>query len=410
MIAFSNCKWVCVLTIMVFTLTGWAQEQPDSILKAARHWAEQKEFAKAIPVITRLSQQYPNDNDISLFLAQLYYWSLSYADARELLIPLADPGSGNEEAFDLLIRVEFQLQHYDEVVNKCELGKQAFPSRLNFYLFQQALAFEKLNQDQKALAALSQIPRGAIHSRDAEYLKTQLLKKNKNTISVGYLNTSFNHPGFAPWHLAHLEYLRRSGSIAIGGRLNYGYLFGSDAAQAELIAYPKLGRRSYLDLNAGYSAAERIFPLWRFGAEWFYDQEKIFYSLGGRYLDFRTIQVLMMTGQFGINFKDWRAGYRHYEVRQNDNWFASHILTLRKSFELRESYVQLDLQYGGIPYYFFSTDAFSRIKAYRIGLNGMIRVGDNFFIQPVFMYEREEYIPDTFRNRYNVQFIFSKRF
>lgn len=410
MIAPSNCKWVFVLTIMAFAFAGLTQQQPDSILQAARRWAEQKEYDKAIPSIIRLKQQYPEDKDISLFLARLYYWSSSFANARELLIPLAIPGSGNEEAFDLLIRVEFELRHYDEVINKSELGKQVFPSRAHFYLLQQALAFEKLNQDTKALAALSQIPNGTPHSRDAQYLKTQLLKKNKNTISIGYLNTGFNHPGFAPWHLAHMEYLRRSGSIAIGGRLNYGYLFGGDAAQAELIAYPKLSRRSYLDLNAGYSAAERIFPLWRFGAEWFYDQVKTNYSLGARYLDFRTIRVLMLTGQLGINFKDWKAGYRHYEVRQNDNWFASHILTLRKSFELRESYVQLDLQYGGIPYYFFSTDAFSRIKAYRIGLNGMIRVGDHFFIQPVFMYEREEYIPDAFRNRYNVQFIFSKRF
>lgn len=410
MIAPSNCKWVFVLIIMAFAFAGLAQQQPDSILQAARRWAELKEYDKAIPSIIRLKQQYPEDKDISLFLARLYYWSSSFADAREVLIPLAVPGPGNEDAFDLLIRVEFELRHYDEVISKSEQGKQVFPSRANFYLLQQALAFEKLNQDTKALAAISQIPNGTLHSRDAQYLKTQLLKKNKNTISIGYLNTSFNHPGFAPWHLAHMEYLRRSGSIAIGGRLNYGYLFGSDAAQAELIAYPKLSRRSYLDLNAGYSAAERIFPLWRFGAEWFYDQAKTNYSLGARYLDFRTIQVLMLTGQLGINFKDWKAGYRHYEVRQNDNWFASHILTLRKSFELRESYIQLDLQYGGIPYYFFSTDAFSRIKAYRIGLNGMIRAADNFFIQPVFMYEREEYIPEAFRNRYNVQWIFSKRF
>lgn len=410
MIAHSNYKWICFLTILVINSTGWAQEQPDSVLIIARQWAEQKEYHKAIPVIIQLKQQYPEDKDIALFLAHLYYWSFSYTDAREVLIPLADPVSGNEDAFELLIRIEFQLEHYENVVNKSEEGKRAFPSRLNFFLFQQALAFEKLNEDKKALVALSQLTGDYIHSRDVAYLKTQIFKKNNNTVSVGYLNTSFNQPGFAPWHLAHLEYLWRSSSIAVGGRLNYGYLFGGDAAQAEIIAYPKLSRHSYLDINAGYSAAERIFPIWRLGAEWFNDQKRINYSLGARYLDFRTIQVLMLTSHLGVNFKAWKTGYRYYEVRQNEHWFASHIITLRRSFELRESYVQLDLQYGAIPYYFFSTDIFSRIKAYRIGLNGMIRIRDNFFIQPVLMYEREEYIPDTFRNRYNFQFIFSKRF
>lgn len=406
----SNCKWVCFLFILAFAVKMAAQQQPDSIMQLARQKAEQKDYNQAITLITDLSRQYPENKDFTLYLAQLYYWSSAHQTARDILIPLADAKTGSAEALNLLIRVDFQLQRYNDVVERSEKGRATFPSHLNFYLFQQALALDKLNHDHQALALLSQIPAEAENSKDAQYLKTQILKKRKNTVSAGYLNTSFSQPGFAPWHLAHIEYLRKSQSVAWGGRLNYGHLFGGGAAQAELIAYPKLGPRSYLDLNAGYSAAERIFPLWRFGAEWFYDQAKINYSLGARYLDFRTIQVLMLTGHFALIFKDWKAGYRHYEVQQNDSWFASHIFTIRKSFELKESYVQLDLQYGGIPYYFFSTDAFSRIKAYRIGINGMFRVMDNFFIQPVLMYEREEYVPDTFRNRYNVQFIFSKRF
>lgn len=410
MSALSNCKWVCFFLMVAFAGNILAQQQPDSIMQLARQKAEQKEYSQAITLITDLIRRYPDNNDFLFYLAQLYYWSSAYQTARDILIPMTDSKPGSAEALNLLIRVDFQLEQYNDVVDRSEKGKTLFPSYLSFYHFQQALAFEKLNQDHQALAAISQITGESLNSRDAQYLKTQILKKQKNTLSAGYLNTSFSQPGFAPWHLAHLDYLRKSTHLAWGGRFNYGHLFGGSAAQAELIAYPKLGRRSYLDLNAGYSAAERIFPLWRFGAEWFYDQAKVNYSIGGRYLDFRTIQVLMLTGHLALNLKDWKAGYRHYEVRQNDNWFPSHIFTLRKSFELKESYVQLDLQYGGIPYYFFSTDAFSRIKAYRIGINGMFRVMDNFFIQPVLMYEREEYVPDTFRNRYNVQLIFSKRF
>jgi len=396
--------------MMTFAGMMQAQQQPDSLMQLARLKAEQKDYNQAINLVTDLIRQYPDNKDFSLYLAQLYYWSSAYQTARDLLVTLSENDTGSADALNLLIRVDFQLGRYNDVVERSEKAKATFPVHLNFYLFQQALAFEKLNQDHQALSSLSQISGESLNSRDAQYLKTQILKKQKNTISAGYLNTSFSQPGFAPWHLAHIDYLRKSGHVAWGGRFNYGHLFGGSAAQVELIAYPKLSRRSYLDLNAGYSSAERIFPLWRFGAEWFYDQAKINYSLGARYLDFRTIQVLMLTGHIALNFKDWKAGYRHYEVQQNDNWFASHIITLRKSFEIKESYVQLDLQYGGIPYYFFSTDAFSRIKAYRIGINGMFRAMDNFFIQPVLMYEREEYVPDTFRNRYNVQFIFSKRF
>ena len=79
-------------------------------------------------------------------------------------------------------------------------------------------------------------------------------------------------------------------------------------------------------------------------------------------------------------------------------------------FEEKEAFVQLDLQYGAVPYYFFVNEEFLRTSAFRVGVNCRFRVSNNFFIQPIFMFELEEYIPKEFRNRYNTQLILSKRF
>lgn len=185
---------------------------------------------------------------------------------------------------------------------------------------------------------------------------------------------------------------------------------GVSSMQGEIDIYPKIGKKSYLYLNAGASDGKSIFPGVRIGTELFHDFKKLTVSLGGRYIHFNTAQVIMLTGHLGRNFNSYHISYRPYIVYQNGNWFDSHILNLRKSFEQKETYIQLELQYGAVPYYFFITDEFLRTTSYRAGINCHIRIKDNFFIQPILMYEFEEYFPSNYRNRFNVQVILSKRF
>lgn len=400
-----------LMVMFTLWLSQSAQGQnPDSVMNIARNLAAGQEYSRALALVTDLHRAYPENQDYIIYLARLYYWSKEYAKAKELLIPLTLPEPAGQEAYDLMIQVEYQLGAYPAVIEKCQRGKALFPTQVHFYGFQEALALEKTGKDEEAKKILDEIPATAPNRRDAVYLRTQILRKQKNTIAAGYLNTSFNNPGFAPWHLAHLEYFRKTSSFAIGGRLNYGHLFGADAVQIEADAYPRIGKSAYLFLNAGYSGAERIFPRYRLGGEFFQDIGRYNFSIGSRYLDFKIQEVLLLTGSAAINYGDWKIGYRNYVLRAEKEWIVSHVLNFRKSLEYRESYIQLDLQYGGTPYYFFASDDFSRISAWRAGINGVFRIGDHTFLQPVLMYEREEYIPDTYRNRFNVQWIISKRF
>lgn len=404
-------RWAGLIGGLIFCAALSAQRQdPDSVMALAQKLAAGEDYKTAISLVTKLNEDHPENLDYKLYLARLYYWSKDYPRALEHLMPLTISEPVLAEAYDLAIQVEYQLEHYPAVIEKCRKGHSLFPAGIPFYHFQEAMALEKMGEDREAVRLLDQIPKSANNHRDAQYLKTQILRKEKNTLAAGYLNTSFYNPGFAPWHLAHLEYFHRNRSIALGGRLNYGHLFGSDAVQVEADAYPRVGKGGYLYLNAGYSGADRIFPRYRLAGEYYQDINRYNFSIGGRYLDFRVQKVQLLTGSAAINFGEWKFGYRNYLLHLESEWFVSHVLNLRRSLERRESYIQLDLQYGGTPYYFFASDAFSRISAWRAGINGMFRMGNHVFIQPVIMYEREEYIPDTYRNRFNIQWIILKRF
>lgn len=399
---------VILFTGIAFRSSGQT-ENPDSLFQVVRLLAEQKAYSQAIDRLAVLHEQYPKNTDYTIYLARLYFWSGSPVQVREMVSPLVAAELPNEEALLLLIQTELSEERYTDVIQLCDKGILFFPATKNNYLLNKATALEKNGLNDDALALLNTIPETWERYSDVIYLKNQILRKQPNLLSISYINTSFSHPGFAPWHLAHLEYMRKTKRNAYAARVTYGSLFGISSVQGEIDAYPKIGNRSYIYLNTGASNGS-IFPVFRFGSEFFQDLKRYSLSAGGRYLHFKTTSVVMFTGHFAVQFSNWKATYRPFLTGQEKSWLLSHTATVRRTFEKTESYVQLDLQYGGMPYYLLSNDEFSRIAAYRAGINCRFRMDNHIFIQPVFMYEREEFIPGTFRNRYTVQLILSKRF
>lgn len=382
----------------------------DSLFQVARKNAEGKNYNLAIEQIKDLVSIDSSNLDYGMYLAQLYYWSEQYDLAQQQAMNVLAGADNYEAAFNLLVRIELAARKGAELLKHAEQGINLFPENKDFYILHKALALKELGREKEALLVIEQLDKSSNYYRDAQYVKNEILRQQKNLLSVAYLHTSFSNPGFAPWHFGTLEYLRKWKKISFIGRLNYGALFEKCGAQLELDAYPQLGKHSYLYLNTGVSDGCTVFPLVRLGFEYYLEYTKYSASLGGRHLQFNTDKVLMWTGHLSRNFQSYRLTYRPFVVLAGKGWFDSHILNFRKSFERKESFVQLDLQYGAVPYYFFVSEEFLRTSAYRAGINCKWRMKDNFFVQPILMYEWEEYVPNSFRNRFNLQVVLSKRF
>lgn len=405
-----------LLTISAILLSSlfvqvFAQEfDPDALFSEAQKNAANHNHTLAIEQINQLVAAYPENTDYAIYLANLYYWSEQYDLAHKQALYVLAQMPLSEEVYNLLVRIELAAKKSEELLEHSEKGIELFPEKIDFYKLYKAQALLQLEKDKEALVLFNEFEKTSDHYQDAQYLKTELLKKQKNMISVGYLNTSFSNPGFAPWHFGTIEYQRKTNKNALVGRLNYGKLFGTSGIQAEVDAYPKIGKNGYLYLNTGVSDGTTVFPIFRFSAEYYQEYTKYSASIGGRYLHFEELKVFMFTGHIGRKFNDYTVAYRPSLVSVSDNYFTSHAVSFRKNFEQKESFVQVELQYGAVPYYFFVSEAFLRTNAFRAGFHFKFRIKDNFFIQPIFMYEYEEYIPDEYRNKYNAQLILSKRF
>ena len=400
------------ISLFLLLLTGncIAQETPDAIFNRAKTMASQNDYSASIVLTKQLTSKYPDNLDYKLYLGQLYYWSQDYNAAKNQFQAILTEKPNNQEAVNLLLKTEFILGNYETVIQKSKEGKNRFVDNSGFYDLQEALALEKLGNEQEALAVLKTIPTNSKVKAEADYLETQLLKRKKNTISIGHLFTDFEN-STSTLNITNIEYGRKIGQNTLIGRINYGATNFNNEIQSEIDAYLKIKTKSYIYLNSGIAGNNGIFPQYKFATEYFQDFNKISTSLGARYLIFnKDNNTLLFTGHLGANLKKWKIEYRHYLAETNKDWLSSSILNFRRNFEATESCVQLDLQYGSLPYFFLNNESFQRLSAYRIGINGKIRLKKNYFIQPIFMYEREEFIPEEFRNRYSIQLILSTRF
>ncbi|MCL9805285.1 YaiO family outer membrane beta-barrel protein [Flavobacterium amniphilum] len=398
------------LFLILFAGNCIAQEAPDTIFSKAKTMAAQNDYNASLALIKQLTSQYPDNLDYKLYLAQLYFWSQDYNASKTLLEPIVREKPNHKEATNLLIKTEFAIGNYETVIHKSKEAKNRFADNSGYYDLQEATALEKQGNEQKALAVLAAIPVNSEFKSEVNYLETQILKKKKNTLAIGHLFTDFeNSP--SSMNITNIEYGRKIGKNTFIGRINYGSTKSNHELQTEIDVYLKIKPKSYIYLNSGFAGNNGIFPQYKFATEYFQDFNKISASLGARYLIFdKDNSTLLFTGHLGANLKNWKIEYRHYLAETNKDWLSSSILNFRRNFEATESYVQLDLQYGSLPYFFLNNESFERLSAYRIGINGKIRLQKNYFIQPVLMYEREEFIPDEFRNRYSVQLILSTRF
>lgn len=130
-----------------------------------------------------------------------------------------------------------------------------------------------------------------------------------NRVGVTYSLTTFDGE-LSEWHEAAVEYRRAFSWGSLLPRVRWAERFRIDGVQTELDAYPGLGEGRYAYLNAGYSDAA-IFPEWRLGAEVYSVLPGAWEASGGvRWMDFRTVEVVLVTGSVGKYTGNWWLALR----------------------------------------------------------------------------------------------------
>lgn len=200
-----------------------------------------------------------------------------------------------------------------------------------------------------------------------------------------------------PWRLASMSLSRRTSAGSVIARVNYANRFNTDGLQVEVDAYPRVSKRVYLYLNAGYSDAS-IFPTWRSGGEAFTSLPNAWEaSLGYRQLRFGGAPVTMFTGAVGKYVGNYWFSLRPF-VRQKDGGLsASAGLTARRYFEDGDHWIGASASVGSSPTDRLTPDAVGRTRASSLGVSGQTGLAARALLTWNLGHDTEEIAPGNTR-------------
>ncbi|MHB8839082.1 MAG: YaiO family outer membrane beta-barrel protein [Gemmatimonadaceae bacterium] len=200
-----------------------------------------------------------------------------------------------------------------------------------------------------------------------------------------------------PWRLASVSLSRRTKAGSVIARVNYANRFATDGVQVEADAYPRVGKKTYLYLNAGYSGAT-VFPEWRFGGEAFVSLPSAWEaSAGFRQLRFGGAPVTLFTGAVGKYVGNYWFSLRPFLRSKEGGLSASAGLTARRYFEDGDHWVGATASYGSSPTDRITPDAVGRTDAFSMSLNGSTGLTPRMLLTWTLGHDAEELAPGSTR-------------
>lgn len=380
----------------------------DAVMGQAKREAEKGNYDAALSLIAPLSAKFPENEEIKIYTGRIYSWKKDYATSIKILTPMADRTNPAPDALLAIINTYFWSEQFETCITYCDRYLAIEPNSLDVIRIK-VNCLEKLNRDQEALAIIEKVSITDNSTQAFRGVRTLIGRKAKNAISASYLNISTSNPGQAPLHYGYVEYSHKFTKSALVGRTNIGHVNGDTQMLFEADYYQTFSKKNYLYVNGGFSTGETVFPVAKAGVEYYFVPHKKFdYALGIRYMHFETEDVTLLTGQLAYHSGANTIAYRPYYDTTNE--LFSHVLSFQNTNDEKERIIRLELQYGNVPYLYLYNSQTQPLKSYRAGIQYQHRFGDSFFVRPVFLYEYEEYLPDAYRNRFNVQVILTKRF
>ena len=398
--------------LMIFNLflcySLFSQVNADSLFREAAERAKVKDYKAAISIAEKVHSADTERQDVLVFMANVYAWQKDYDNAKKYIRQAYKKNPSDDELYDSWLNIllwKGENKELLEIINLAE--KNDYANSYNLVL-KKMLAYRNLGLYPDALKAYKEYNKGELKdSLQINILYRELLFLNRrNTVSVFYSIDFFDNQGMDPQHLAFIDYSMKIKEHRLLLRANYAERFDKNEFQLESDFYQKLTDKSYLYYNYGYSFDNEIFPSHRIGFEYYFPLKEYEASLGGRYLKFKEDEVVIATAHIAKYIRNyWIALRPFYVINNSGNGFAS-VLNIRRYGKHPFSYWGMELNYGNSPderFILNNTNYKSRNNSYRIKLEKNISFGNANELKLGVGYGYEEYIKDTYRNRYMLE-------
>jgi len=314
----------------------------------------------------------PTNTEARSLLARIYSWSGQYNKARNEFNKITSIDRKNRSAWISTIKNELyakqeaialgmaykallylkndtEIERLKEISYK-RLNDKKYP-KLGWHNKESTIKTSKdLKKESKKKALLKEANNNKpIDSLEA---KTPVYKDVlNNRVSIRNLYTVFNDR-YDPMFFSSISYKRQTLAGSIIPRINYSNRLGKNGLQYDLDFYPKFSKRFYAYLNYGFSNAS-IYPNHKFGGD-LYTNLKLpgayEFSAGGRFIKFKTKEVVSFTNSFGHYRGNYYFSLRSYVTpRPNNQTRVSGNILVRKYLKDADNYWGVNFGMGVSP-------------------------------------------------------------
>ncbi|HKJ46662.1 MAG TPA: YaiO family outer membrane beta-barrel protein [Balneolales bacterium] len=234
-----------------------------------------------------------------------------------------------------------------------------------------------------------------------------LSKSHPYRLSIRYKYDHFNKI-FSPWNEWSIELKHQIKWGTLIGRVNDASRFSHNGTQLEMDAYPVFRKGTYAYLNAGFSNGS-VYPNYRLGAS-VYQAIPAHFVLGAgvRSMFFASQNVVLLTGTISKYVTNYYLAVHPYIDPNKKN--QSVMLLIRRYLANSRNYIQVMAGAGSTPFGFNTNQDLTRLNSRNIELLLKKDLTSTFLVEAAVGFEREEYRPNTFRDRYHAEIAVSYRF
>ncbi|TXC82150.1 YaiO family outer membrane beta-barrel protein [Luteibaculum oceani] len=343
------------LCFIILALTGLkAQDGKDRLanryFEISKTYAYAKTYDSAFVYLNRALNLSPSNLEMRTFKARLHGFTGNFDEGIEVAKGVLRDDHRYVPAYLCLSDLFIWADNKPQALNTVKNGLYFSASNVEL-LEKKALLEYELGQAAESAETAEKLLYYDPSNDTGQKLRSSLKKEIKrNDAGIIYnLDSYENILGNA--NALSYYYTRKTGTGPLTIRLNQAIRQGKTGFQLEADWYPRLTKRSYLYLNAGFSASD-LFPPLRLGAEYYYNFEKAWEgSIGFRYLQFnQEIRPVLLTGQLGKYFgSNWISGRMFLGFTGVPKVTRSYVFLFRHYYKNPEQWLGLTVAFGFVP-------------------------------------------------------------
>ncbi len=394
---------------------GTQQVDVEELFRRAQRLGRESQYDAAAEICGAILKNSPECHDVRVYLGRLFLWKQEYELARGQLHTVLDQVPGHADALNALIDAELWTNRLEDALHVCETGLDHHPENQDF-LWKRARVLYLQQEYAGSADTLGRLLE--INPGHAEALQ---LDRQIQTVSREWefgqsyrwdvLGRGEQDP--SPWHYFSLDATYVAGWGTLTGRINYADRdYGErsfQGSQFELEGYPKFSEMFYAYFNVGYSSAQ-VFPRYRLGGELYSNLPDGWeVSAGLRYLEFSESRAFIFTGTLGKYLQNYWISIRPYISSESGGSAFSGLLWLRRYFRSADDYLGVLAGLGTAPMDLNFVEDILRTRSYRIGLEVKKPLSRVLFLRGHIRFEREEYFPETWGNRFVIDLRLEER-